>query len=663
MPITPKPSWPLHLHETIGKIEKRTRECLEDCASNDPFLAAWLLDVDKVTGIMRSSAAESFRARAGYYEAQPDFLKERLDEVLDETVSATLGLAPLRLMLGSPYKEAIPAIGKAIRAELKAILETRPKHRNLATAREFNKREGASAQLTKPDSADEQVGTKTLAPPASANQVAAGTGVMTREPSWEQLADQLERLKAVGPLQADWYAYVGRETYGNWLLRPEGERTAQIRSTFTLIAARIIEKLEILPIPVPEAAQHHPHWADYRDVEENMARRAGKELDLSDAVPYGLETVDRDAVDPCTRALLEVLRKEGLAFQIKRKGTGIVKGQTYSSVAVGIDDLCVATAAYCRRRARDEIGARLRSRLEDPEKLSEPELGRSPSTAIRTSRPSRHEIKSLADARFAAYCEDTLAEYEKKRNQVLAQARQLGNSGAPLPALVECEAKRVQELILARVDADVEGFTVYGVPSDSSAEADLQTAAKHIAGGSIARIRGELRLRSVRLRTREEGQGIPWHLKIQAAMGAALKKGALKLKTQRIEFTRLENSSRRDVASAPTDAEQAQLRHSVIPASVSRLPTHLQILWEAMGRRGLNPPKLANLIRESLKGGKGSRAKVDRTTVYRILQGTTKKPQPEVREALSRVLELTPEQASIVRLGLQGKMQNSSAEL
>jgi hypothetical protein len=91
-PISLKPSWPLHLHETIAKNEKRTRECLEDCTPMDRFIADVLLDVNKITDIMRSSAAESFRVRAEYCETHPHVIIERLDEVLDETVTATLGL-------------------------------------------------------------------------------------------------------------------------------------------------------------------------------------------------------------------------------------------------------------------------------------------------------------------------------------------------------------------------------------------------------------------------------------------------------------------------------------------------------------------------------------------------------------------------------------------
>ncbi len=169
---------------------------------------------------------------------------------------------------------------------------------------------------------------------------------MTPEPTWEQLADELESLNAVEPLRAQWLAYEGSENYGIWLLRPDGQRTAQIRATFTLIAAHIIEKLEILPIPVPKSVQHCPHWAGYCRVEEDLANRAGQELNLSDAVPYGLDTIDRDAVDPCTRAFLEVLRRENLAFQIKANGTEVVNGQTYLSVTGSIEDLFEAASAY-----------------------------------------------------------------------------------------------------------------------------------------------------------------------------------------------------------------------------------------------------------------------------------------------------------------------------
>jgi hypothetical protein len=188
---------------------------------------------------------------------------------------------------------------------------------------------------------------------------------MTHERSWGQLADELEGLKAVEPLRAQWHAYVGSENHGIWILRPDRGRAEQVHASFTLIAVHIIEKLGIPPIPVPKSVEHCPHWAEYCGAEEEIARRAGRVRDLSDAVPYGLDTIDWDAVDPCTRAFLEVLRRESRAFRIKSNGTEGFKGKTYPTVSGSIDDLCGAAAAYCKRRARDEIGAHLGRRLEN----------------------------------------------------------------------------------------------------------------------------------------------------------------------------------------------------------------------------------------------------------------------------------------------------------
>jgi hypothetical protein len=273
-------------------------------------------------------------------------------------------------MLGTSYKKAIPSIAEAIRAELNAILEGKKRGCRMALEGALSRPREASAEATKQERASKQVGTPNLATTVSGDQAGAGPGTMTHELNWEHLSDDLERLKAIEPLRAQWYAYEGSEDYGIWLLRPGGRRTGQIRATFTLTAAQIIEKLQIQPIPIPEATQHCPHWADYCSVEEDLARRAGQKLNLSGAVPYGLDTIDRDAVDPCTRAFLEVLRREGLAFKIKANGTSVVKGQTYSSVTGTIDDVLGAAAAYCKRRARDEIGALLRKRLENEVTLS-----------------------------------------------------------------------------------------------------------------------------------------------------------------------------------------------------------------------------------------------------------------------------------------------------
>jgi len=120
--------------------------------------------------------------------------------------------------------------------------------------------------------------------------------------------------------------------------------------------------------------------------------------------------------------------------------------------------------------------------------------------------------------------------------------------GSYLPAQVKCAAKHVQAIILAWANAYVEAFTSAGLPSDEQTERDFQMLAHQITGGSIAGVRGELELRSKRLRIREPGLNLPWHLEIERAMEAAINEGVLKLRRQRLEALAGRNTSR---ASAP----------------------------------------------------------------------------------------------------------------
>jgi hypothetical protein len=75
------------------------------------------------------SAAESFTARVEYYESQPGFSWASVDKVLDETVTATLKLAPLNLWMTSRYKEALPLIQEELVAELRSLVAIRSKRR------------------------------------------------------------------------------------------------------------------------------------------------------------------------------------------------------------------------------------------------------------------------------------------------------------------------------------------------------------------------------------------------------------------------------------------------------------------------------------------------------------------------------------------------------
>jgi hypothetical protein len=122
---TRSPNWPLHLHETVGNIETRTRKCLDGCLAGEPHFAGVLLDVDKVTAILRASAAESFQARVSFYESQAGFCRQWLEQEMAKTVMATLCLAPVGFIFSSGYDEARPNIRRELETELCLILEKR----------------------------------------------------------------------------------------------------------------------------------------------------------------------------------------------------------------------------------------------------------------------------------------------------------------------------------------------------------------------------------------------------------------------------------------------------------------------------------------------------------------------------------------------------------
>jgi hypothetical protein len=99
-------------------------------------------------------------------------------------------------------------------------------------------------------------------------------------------------------------------------------------------------------------------------LEEAAAQRAGKTISLADAIPYGLGEVDRDAVDPCTRAWLDLLRINSPAFR-SSEGRSWVKGTECRTYTGSIRSVCEASATFCTLSARDEIEARLTGRLQE----------------------------------------------------------------------------------------------------------------------------------------------------------------------------------------------------------------------------------------------------------------------------------------------------------
>ncbi len=75
----------------------------------------------------------------------------------------------------------------------------------------------------------------------------------------------------------------------------------------------------------------------------------------------------------------------------------------------------------------------------------------------------------------------------------------------------------------------------------------------------------------------------------------------------------------------------------------------MAILRNAMDKHGWNVARLATMVQAFLRRKRVSKPKADKTAIYRILSGETKKPNPAIRNALIAVLELEPREASVVQ--------------
>jgi hypothetical protein len=82
----------------------------------------------------------------------------------------------------------------------------------------------------------------------------------------------------------------------------------------------------------------------------------------------------------------------------------------------------------------------------------------------------------------------------------------------------------------------------------------------------------------------------------------------------------------------------------------------------AMLQQSLNPPQLAMKMQEILKRTRQAKGTVDRTTVYRIVEGKTLRPHPGIVNALINALQLTEEDATIVHRELCGRPRHTVPE-
>jgi len=97
-----------------------------------------------------------------------------------------------------------------------------------------------------------------------------------------------------------------------------------------------------------------------------------------------------------------------------------------------------------------------------------------------------------------------------------------------------------------------------------------------------------------------------------------------------------------------TSASDKQTVRGAAPAPAVGEVELRRIIRAAMQQQGLNPPRLAVKMQAILKRTRQAKGTVDQTTVYRILAGKTKRPQPGIINALIEALQFTEEDARLV---------------
>src|SRR4051794_15435564 len=110
---TPKSKWPWAVFEKLQNIEKQTRDFLQSCSDDASIFRGVVLDVARVSEVMLQSATESLRVKVEFCEAHPGF--RDIDEVVNETVECTLGLAPFGLARRHGYIAREPEIAERLR--------------------------------------------------------------------------------------------------------------------------------------------------------------------------------------------------------------------------------------------------------------------------------------------------------------------------------------------------------------------------------------------------------------------------------------------------------------------------------------------------------------------------------------------------------------------
>jgi hypothetical protein len=148
---------------------------------------------------------------------------------------------------------------------------------------------------------------------------------------------------------------------------------------------------------------------------------------------------------------------------------------------------------------------------------------------------AEQSIEKLAKDAFEAACEEVPAKRAEEERQTLAEASRTGNSATYPNALVILAGQRVQDVILAGIDAYLDVFARCEVPAVHGAEIFFETSAQQIAGSAHPWARGQLDLYKTRTRRQVSDPGEYLNRQVQQAKRSALRKGKLRLQEQRIK--------------------------------------------------------------------------------------------------------------------------------
>jgi hypothetical protein len=138
------------------------------------------------------------------------------------------------------------------------------------------------------------------------------------------------------------------------LWRPQERETDRERAAFSLIAAKAIEKLNLRPDPIPTSREYFPVWRLDGKAQEDFVGPT----DPPPEIPFGMGDEQEDALDPCSRAWLELVREHSRVFVATHHKNEMAEKTVYSLFG-SIPNVWAESATICIRFARDEIKERL----------------------------------------------------------------------------------------------------------------------------------------------------------------------------------------------------------------------------------------------------------------------------------------------------------------